>query len=80
MVELLIILVQGVGHFPVFYRTEVFMLVVPKNLKSVYACENGSFGCVVNSKICHTKFSIHEAIIQQIQTVCFIGTHGFQMP
>ena len=28
----------------------------------------------------HTKFSIHGAIIEQIQTVCFIGTHGFQMP
>ena len=28
----------------------------------------------------HTKFSIHEAIIEQIQTVCFICTHGFRMP
>ena len=26
------------------------------------------------------KFSIHEAIIEQIQTVRFIGMHGFQMP
>ena len=51
MVELLIILALGVGHFPVFYCTEVFRLVVPKNLKSVYTCENGSFGCVVDFKI-----------------------------
>ena len=28
----------------------------------------------------HTKYSIHEAITEQIQMVCFIGTHGFQMP
>ena len=28
----------------------------------------------------HMKFSIHEAIIEQTQTVCFTGTHGFQMP
>ena len=51
MVELLVILALGVGHFPEFDRTEVFRLVVPKNLKSVFACENGSFGCILDSKI-----------------------------
>ena len=51
MVELLSILALWVGHFPVFDHAEVFSLVVPKNLKSVYACENGSFGCVVDFKI-----------------------------
>ena len=78
MVELLIILALWVGHFPVFDCTEVFRLVVPKNLKSVYTCESGSLGCVVDFKI--KILRIHEAIIEQIQTVCFIGTHGFQMP
>ena len=56
-------------------------LVVPKNVKSVYTCEDGSFGYTVNSKdLSHTKFIIHEASIEQIHTVCFIGTHGSQMP
>ena len=36
MVELLIILVLGVGHFPAFDCTEV----VSKNSKSVYACDS----------------------------------------
>ena len=58
-----------------------WLLVVPKNLKSVYTCENGSLGYIVDSKdLSHTKYIIHEAIIEQIYTVCFIGTHGFQMP
>ena len=39
----------GIVHFPVFDHTEVFRLVVPKTLKSGYAC--GSFGCIVDSKI-----------------------------
>ena len=51
MAELLIILALGVGHFPVFDCTEVFRLAVPKNLKSVYTCENGYFECDVESKI-----------------------------
>ena len=78
MVEWLIILALWVGHFPVFDCTEVCRLVVPKNLKSVYTCESGSFGCIVDFKI--KVQHVHEAIIEQIQTVCVIGTHGFQMP
>ena len=35
---------------------------------------------VVGVDSSESKFSIHEAIIEEIQTVCFIGTHGFQMP
>ena len=35
--------------------------------------------CCGLQDLSHTKCSIHEAIIEQIQTVCFIGTHGFQM-
>ena len=38
MVELLIILALGVGHFPAFDRTESLRLVVPKNFKSVDTC------------------------------------------
>ena len=45
--ELLTILALGVGHLPMFDHAEVFRLVVPKNLKSVY---NGSFGCVVEPR------------------------------
>ena len=79
--ELLIILGPGMGHFPIFYCTEVFRLVVLKNLKSVLCMQEWFFWvrCGLQD-LSHTKFSIHEVIIQQIQTVCFIGTHGFQMP
>ena len=41
MVELLIILALGVGHFPSFDCTESFKLVVPKNF--VDACKNVFF-------------------------------------
>ena len=41
------------GTFHVFDCTEVFRLVVPKNGLQ---------------DLCHTKFSTHEAIIEQIQT------------
>ena len=51
MVELLIILALGVEYFPIFDRTEVFRLVVSKNLKFVYTCVNGSVGYVVDSKM-----------------------------
>ena len=50
-----------------------WLLVVPKNLKSVYTCENGSLGYIVDSKdLSHTKFIIHEAIIKQIHTVSLV--------
>ena len=66
--ELLFALVLGAEHFPVFGHTDVFRLVVvPKNLNSVYTCENGSFGYIADSKdLSHTKFIIHEAITEQI--------------
>ena len=51
-----------------FDCTEVFRSVIPKNLLEWFFWVHLS----------HTKFSIHESIIEQIQT--FTGTHRFQIP
>ena len=80
MVELLIILALGVGHFSIFDRTEVFRSVVLKKLICLHMLEWFLWVPCGLQDLSHSKISIYEANIEQFPTVCFIGTHGFQMP
>ena len=62
MVELLIILALGVEHFPIFYRTEVFRLVVPKNLNCLHMRERFFWVCCGLQDVNHTKFSMRQSL------------------